>query len=486
MVKKVTTDKMINIDDLLLNSENYRIDYTRYNTIEKAVKKLYEDAHILDMIKDIVSFQGLYYNDRIIVIRKVDEKDRDKYVVLEGNRRILAVKSILGRIDIPEEYRARVHNLSSKLSEKAKESLKVLPVVVVDPDDISYLQIIANKHSTSGYEKWGQISQWYFYKDMYEEKNRDIDATAKQLGRSKSDVSNYLRYHNLITYIRSLPYWEENGLRDKIESNNLKATKFTRPLGFTPVLNELNIQFDSNLKLKIPETNKEEFNYILCNYSAASLILDNTEDDSIYTRTSASEIVDLIKEWKTEYKKKIGQTDGESKNDKGNITEPKSDKGEQTSTSTPYNDKKSKGNNPVKYFSNLKCTIDNNRLKRLTGELANINMTKFPAAAIMLTRSLLESALIYQIEKKGLKGDYYKYKGKEGLKKILNFSIKRKVDLFADPKSANGLEYLENSKYKEFMDDIVHNKWIDPHSSDIANIAGKIRELLITILTDTA
>lgn len=484
--KKVTTDKMVNIDDLLLNSENYRIDYTRYNTIEKAVKKLYEDANILDMIKDIISFQGLYYSDRIIVIRKVGEKDREKYVVLEGNRRILAVKSILGRIDIPEKYRARVHNLSSKLSEKAKESLKVLPVVVVDPDDKSYLQIIANKHSTSGYEKWGQISQWYFYKDMYEEKNKDIDATAKQLGRSKSDVSNYLRYHNLITYIRGLPYWEENSLRDKIESNNLKATKFTRPLGFTPVLNELKIQFDSNLELNIPDTNKEEFDYILCNYAAASLILDNTDDDSIYTRTSPSEIIDLIKDWKTEYKMKIGQTDDESKNDKGSNSEPKSDKSGETPTSKPYNDKKLRGRNPVKYFSNLKCTVDSDRLKRLSQELSKINMTQFPAAAIMLTRSLLESALIYQIEKRGLKSDYYNYEGYDGLKKILNFSIKRKAKLFADPKAAHGLEYLENSKYKEFMDDIVHNKWIDPHETDIANIAGKIRELLKAILTDSA
>ena len=58
--------------------------------------------------------------------------------------------------------------------------------------------------------------------------------------------------------------------------------------------------------------------------------------------------------------------------------------------------------------------------------------------------------------------------------------------LFNDPKSGKGLEYLESSKYKDFMDDVVHSDWINPHASDVANIAGKIKELLKAILTDSA
>ena len=482
MVNQMPTDKMINVDDLLLNQRNYRIDFDRYNTMEKVIEKLYEDENIIEMIKGIVDFQGLYYNDRIIVT----PKDDNKYIVMEGNRRVLAVKSILGKILIPKRYRSRVDAITTKLSAGAKESLKVLPAVVVDTNDTSYLKIIADKHSTIDYQRWGQISQWHFFADIYEEKNRDIESTANELGKNKNEVSNYIHYYNLIKYIRSLPYWEEKNLRDKIERNNLKATKFTRPLGYTAVLNELNIRFDNSLGLEIPDTNKEEFNYILCNYAAASLILDNTDDDSIYTRTSPSEIIDLIKEWKTEYANKTDQTHDESKNNRDDTYKQKRDEPIEVKTNKENNDKKSKGGNPVKYFSNLKCTVDSDRLKRLSKELSKINMTQFPAAAIMLTRSLLESALLYQIEKKGLKSDYYNYEGFDGLKKILNFSIKRKNDLFADPKAAHGLEYLENSKYKEFMDDIVHNKWIDPHETDIANIAGKIRQLLKDILTDPA
>ena len=482
MVNQMPTDKMINVDDLLLNQRNYRIDFDRYNTTEKVIEKLYEDENIIEMIKGIVDFQGLYYNDRIIVT----PKDDNRYIVMEGNRRVLAVKSILGKILIPQRYRSRVDAITSKLSEEAKELLKVLPAVVVDTNDTSYLKIVADKHSTISYQRWGQISQWHFFTDIYEEKNRNIDSTANELGKNKNEVSNYIRYYNLIKYIRSLPYWEEKGLRDKIERNNLKATKFTRPLGYTSVLNELNIQFDNSLELEIPETNKERFNYILCNYAAASLILDNTDDDSIYTRTSPSEIIDLIKDWKTEYENNSEETYEEIENKTKEPYKQKTDKPVEVKPSKENNDRKSKSGNPVKYFSNLKCTIDNDRLKRLTRELSKINMTQFPAAAIMLTRSLLESALVYQIGKKGLRGDYYKYEGYDGLKKILNFSIKRKNDLFADPKATHGLEYLENSKYKEFMDDIVHNKWIDPHETDIANIAGKIRELLKAILTDSA
>ena len=49
-------DETVEINNLFLNPKNYRIDYERYNTLEKVVDRLYLDEDIIGMIKGIVGF----------------------------------------------------------------------------------------------------------------------------------------------------------------------------------------------------------------------------------------------------------------------------------------------------------------------------------------------------------------------------------------------------------------------------------------------
>ncbi|MGP6240068.1 hypothetical protein ACNF40_06620 [Cuniculiplasma sp. SKW4] len=490
------TYETINVSKLFLNSKNYRIDFDRYKTEAEIVERLYEEEDIIEMIKGIVRFQGIYPHESLIAI----PNNKNGYIVMEGNRRLLAVKTLLDIIKPPLKYESEVINLKSNLKPETLNSLSELRCVVYNVSDNEYLKIIADKHSAVNYARWGQISQWHFFKDTYISNNKDLEATAVELGKSKGEVSNYIRFHNLLSYIRSLPYWDQKGLRNEIEKNKLKPTKFTRPFGSRAVLNELNIEYGDDLELKIPNSNKAEFDYILCMYAEASLINDKSDDDYIYTRSEPPQVVELIKGWKEEYRKQNPGKSGFSPTNEGKNIEEKIKDGNGDGSSGGQNPGKEKpkkpdedhqkGRNKVRYFSNLKCTVDEPHLIGLTDELTKINMTQFPAAAIMLTRSLIEAALLYQIDKKNMKKEYRNFLDKEhkkdGLKAILNFSIKNRSLLFDDPKSANGLEYLETSKYKDFMDDIVHSKWITPDETDVANIAGKIRELLRAIITDKA
>ena len=480
----------IDVGDLYLNPKNYRIDFVRFKTSEMVIDRLYEDEDIIGLIRLIVDFGGLYPYELLIAV----PKDDTKYTVLEGNRRLLAIKSLLGLINVPPRYVKRVAELSSKLSQQSKDSLKKLKVVVYDKEDGDPLKIIAAKHSSINYERWEQISQWHFYKDLFEANNKDVDETSKQLGKNKPDVINFIKYYNLLDYIRLLEYWDNERLRDQIEKNRLKPTKFTRPLSSNSVLSELNIEFSEDLELKVPQNNKDEFDYILFKYAEASLIKDTNDDDSIYTRTETDSVVALLRGWKEDYRKNnredpIGtNTSNEVGTNTSNEVKENDSEGTNSGRQTKETptESKSRGRKKIVYFKSLKCTVEDSRLIALTNELSKIPVTQFPAAAIMLTRSLLEASLLYQIKKKNLDKDYYKYDGKDGLKKILNFSIRKKNELFSDPKSANGLEYLETSKYKNFMDDVVHSKWIDPEKGDVSNIAGKIRELIQAIISDKA
>ena len=473
------------------------------------MERLYLDEDITGMIKAIVEFQGIYPHDKLIVI----PKDGSGYTVLEGNRRVLAVKSLLGIIKPPAKYLREVLSLSAKLSEKAKESIRHVGVVVYEKEDQSYLKIIADKHSSISYQRWGQIAQWHFFTDLYEANNKDLDLTANELGKNKSEVSNYIKFYSLFSYIRSLPYWDEKELRDQIESNALKATKFTRPLGIRDIQKSLKLNWNDKFEFTVPEEHLDTFNNILCKYAEASLLLDKSDDDFIYTRSTTEGVLELIQNWKDELNLNENP-DSNSKKDLGVnsvIVESNNLGKEQTENdfrSNNKSDKKDKGTTkgthkkPVKYFEDLKCSVENQRLKRLTTELVELSknnrMEKFPAAGIMLTRSLFESCLLHLVENKNKKGDYYKsleyekdgkiFVTKEGLSNLVSFVLKEVNSLFKAKNVKFATKALQQVKasHLDTFNSIVHDTWLDPSGFMITGIAGDIRELLRAILTDDA
>ncbi|MHB1439981.1 MAG: ParB N-terminal domain-containing protein [Cuniculiplasma sp.] len=478
----------IDVTDLNLDRKNFRIDYSKIKNNDDLNKLLFQEEKIMEMAQSIVSRNGLYPHEFMIVV-----KEDGKNIVMEGNRRVLAIRCLLDASFVPLEYRTEFKRAVGRVNEELKSKISKVRAVFMSRDDA--LKIVADKHSDISYRKWSLLSQWRFMRERFFSSDLDINKTIEFLDPERpTDVPNGIKFINLIEYVRGLRFWDEDGLRVDIEKNRIEPTRLTRALGYTDVVNALHLSFDEKFEVAIQSgTDKGAFDWVLFNFAKSALI-DSDEWANINTRSSKDEIVSLVQSWYKEYSEKNkepsskeGQNSKESGNSKeGNIDPEKNKNGKGTTKEPDDKTQKAKGKNPVKYFSDLKCTVEDQRLKRLTKELTKITMTQFPAAAIMLTRSLIESTLIYQIEKKDLKNEYHNYKGKDGLKKILNFSINSKARLFKDPKSANGLEYLENTKYKDFMDDIVHSKWIDPTDSDIASIAGKIRELLKAILTDDA
>ena len=484
-----STTSLVDVKSLYLDKKNFRIDYARVQNNQDVSKMLFEEENIIEMAHSIVSRNGLYPHEFLIVVKE-DGKD----IVMEGNRRVLAIRCLLDQKFVPLEYRPKFKSVIGEIDQGLKDKISKVNVVYMPREEA--LKIVADKHSDISYRKWSLVSQWRFLREQFQRFNRDIDKTLDFIDpETASDVTNGIKFINLIDYVRSLEWWDNENLRTEIEKNRLEPTRMTRALNYTDVQNSLKLSFDDKYEVCIKDgTYKKAFDYVLFNFAKSALI-DSDEWAKINTRSTKDEIVSLIESWYSEYQKKYNgdqTSEKEEHKNKENETEKstvetskESNKKEETPNGQTQN-KKQSGKKPIIYFSDLKCTLNDNKLKGLTLELSKITMTQFPAAAIMLTRSLLESSLLYQINKKGLNSDYYQYKGKDGLKKILNFSINKSSVLFKDIKSAKGLEYLENSKYKDFMDDIVHSKWITPTASDVANIAGKIRELLKAILSDSA
>ena len=495
----------LNVEDLCLNLKNYRIDFVRFNTEEKVIDRLYEDEDIIGLMRLIVDFGGLYPNDLLIAV----PKDDSKYTVLEGNRRLLAIKSLLGLINVPPRYEKKVKELSSKLSQQSKDSMRNLTVVVYDKDDGDPLKIIAAKHSSINYENWEQISQWHLYKDVFILNNKDIDSTIEQIGKSKKIVKDFIRNYNLLDHIRSQNYWDDKGLRDQIERNKLDSTRFTRPLPLSLVKQELRINFDDDLELKVPKEKVDEFNYILCKYAEAALINNKGSQDYIDTRTKAYEIVALIKRWRENFSGKEEVENTKKPEDTSGENNNKEKDGNKNGDKRSEDDgkKKEEGKEASElppYFKKLKVCKDlgNDKLEHIVNEIEKIPEEKFPLSALLLARVLIENSLIHRLKHKKQWDTFMKelanFKDKNGntkdrteiytLDDIVRFCITNVQALFSDKRDADlakkALEKVQskNGGIRQYLNDMVHESFITPSAQHLQLIADDMRILIQKII----
>ena len=272
------------------------------------------------------------------------------------------------------------------------------------------------------------------------------------------------------------------------------------------------MDFSEDYELLIPSDNVGAFNEILCRYAKGSLISKAKSDDYIFTRTGADEVVSLIDGWRQELIKKTKPLEDQGLS--GNSGDKHKD-GSESGGNTPEGGKKddngnegsknpkgSKHKKPATYFEDLKCTVEDQRLKRITTELIELSkknrMEKFSVCGAMLTRALLESSLLYQVNIKGKLPNYYqsleyekdgkKYVSKPGLTNLVSFVRDNINDLFDINNIKNATKALEQVKGKhlDYLNSIVHGSWLDPTGDKIHVIAGDIRELLRAILNGGA
>ena len=113
----------------------------------------------------------------------------------------------------------------------------------------------------------------------------------------------------------------------------------------------------------------------------------------------------MVQKWIKEFDAQEGTEEGNG----GGETEGPNGKGNDTENggSEKAKTRKPRGGPPEHYFTSLykDITVSDQRLIRLTYELANNNMKDRPAAGTLLIRALIESSIIYRIKKYKLDND---------------------------------------------------------------------------------
>lgn len=204
-------------EELSLDRSNPRFGLTEATNEKDALEILLATADLKELW-DSIAERGFEPFEPLVAMREGNE-----IVVLEGNRRLAAVKLLLNPELIERESaRKRVPRLPKDKLETCRE----LPVIIVDSRDDA-AGYIGFKH-VNGPSRWSSIAKAKFGVNFYESLDGRLSpqdrmqSLTKQLGDSRGLIIRLLVAYKIIQQCRSLGIFERLGIdEDNIEFSHL-------------------------------------------------------------------------------------------------------------------------------------------------------------------------------------------------------------------------------------------------------------------------
>lgn len=305
------------LNELHLDPKNVRLETTSAQVEADIIEDLFVNEDALGLVEGIAKIGYLTHEVPIVVRR------RGKYIVVEGNRRVAALKAIQNPMIVPE-YQARVTSLAKLIPNKAQLA-KI--VVKVAPNQTQADQLIAALHTTNPRRPWSPARQAAFFQAQI-----DAGRTYKQLlSRYPTvDVRRFVFRGHMVNLFKGVSY-RDPVLRDFLQSktwqHGLSALARVFESKEFQEITGLRMNEDGELEKSVSDKTFAEM---------ATLIVTGMVDGNINTRSlntvKSPRFLQLMTELRQIVDGPAGASDGEDGRDQnGSTTQGAS---QQTSTST--------------------------------------------------------------------------------------------------------------------------------------------------------
>jgi len=211
----------IKTDDLHFDPRNPRL--AEFNIDESSkddqiLKLLWETMAIDEIVLSIIS-SGFFEHEPLMIVEETIKRVK-KNVVIEGNRRLAAVKSILN----PKVLEALPkYSLLLKVEPEVKSKLHKLPVIKLSSRREAW-KFIGFKH-INGPAKWGSFAKAQYIAQIHKEFRIALDDIAIQLGDTNKTVQ------KLYQGLRLIEQAEQNRVFDREDiKGNLSASPKSGPM----------------------------------------------------------------------------------------------------------------------------------------------------------------------------------------------------------------------------------------------------------------
>jgi len=241
--------ELVPLGDLFFDAENPRLPTLLKNKSEKEVIEwMLTDASLLDLMTSIAQ-NGFFQGEPLLCV-----KIKKKIFVIEGNRRLAAVKLL----NNPHVTKTKQSSIAEILEEAPHQNIPtLLPIVLFSSrDDI--LDYLGYRHIT-GVESWGPLAKARYLDQLYCKIKKSLSekekykSLAKKIGSKTDYVRNLLVGYQLYKKLEDENFY-------KIENLNEETIEFSHlydSLRFPNICNFLKISTDSASPTK--ELNKEHF-----------------------------------------------------------------------------------------------------------------------------------------------------------------------------------------------------------------------------------
>lgn len=211
--------KTLNIDQIEFDKQNPRLPTTVGTKESDIIKYLAAKTGIEDLMISIGE-NGFFPGEAIVVTPAED----DKYTVLEGNRRLAALKLLQD----PELAGGR--RSITKVSEEAESKPTRIPAYIVNSRDDT-LQYLGFRH-ISGIQRWDPLAKARYLKLLFDQAQGKPEDRCKEIAREIGSKSNSVRRS-----LDALAAYEAIEERDFFDINDLNEGSFRFGTFYTAIAN---------------------------------------------------------------------------------------------------------------------------------------------------------------------------------------------------------------------------------------------------------
>jgi hypothetical protein len=388
----------VDVGKLRLDLENYRIPIAPDDE-NAALNYLFASEDVLDQIKLFLR-DGYFDNEVPIAIR-----EGGAYVILEGNRRVSALKAI-AKPAISPAHQAQVEELRTRYATEVPNMPSRIRVIVV-PDRAAARKHIARLHTGLSKRRWSRDQQANYYYSFL-----GPGVTGKDLKALYPDVE-IVRFLRMVAVRRFLSgvKFNDRALRDYVVSADLTMSSFEYAYRNAAIAAAVGIRFDTdgriepgrkkpeNIGASLPIEVRNSLEYLMTGFHS-----DTSNTRSPEFKAGSQEQINLIAHLLGN--STVSDRDAESTtSDRNKGDEPNASTGSTGGNASGAEERGGarRGPNDPDTRQGLDLTglplelIPSNLKKRVL-ELRAINVNRTPAASAMLLRSVLEATIKWHFD----------------------------------------------------------------------------------------
>ena len=250
MEAKKTVLIYVGADKLLFDSNNPRmVEFNNLDDETKIVNALWQNMAVNEIVMSILA-NGFFENEPMYAIA-----DGDNYIVIEGNRRLAAVKAILNPDIIANDGMKRFRD---KITPAIREHLSTeLPIVVLETRESAW-RLIGFKH-VNGAVKWDSLAKAEYIAQVHNTYNVPLEDIATQIGDSNNTI---IRLYQGLMILRQAENKTEFSTEDKFHSRLYFSHLYTA-IGYEGYQKFIGIDLSQVSTTPVPDNRLEQLEKLM-------------------------------------------------------------------------------------------------------------------------------------------------------------------------------------------------------------------------------